>query len=535
MTVKAALDQKVRGENVYRAMQAIEKELRSIVGHKTFRPILFADIPISARASVSEMFMFIDAKSDRDKARLVYGANEYAELGEETHAPTILIITIMVMLTEAANRGHEIEIHDVPTAFLWPDADVEDVKLYGVIRKDVTDILVRLFPHFQEWVDEKGRLYVQLLKFIYGTKQAALKFFLYLKKFFIKHGFHQSVADRCLFLKFCEEFGRLEVATYVDDLPCTAETTAGMKWIHDILQAEWTTTFQQGDNLLLLGMSIVRNLADRTIKVSMPKVIDKLVKKFGAGVKPQKHPFTDAQMKAKTTSPLLTAPAQTEYKAIVMTLMFPMRYVRIDISFHTTYLSCYMSAPTDHHLFLAKQLVGYLMATPDRGITHGGVVNPGPTMIDLSADGSHAIHDNGRGHGMVIVTVWGKAVAWRSYKIPHVTLSSSETELSPASESVTWGIWAIQLCKDLGNAVTRPIQLEQDNQSAMEINEQGRASFKRSKHILVRHEFITEHIESGEVAQVWTPTSEIVSDIGTKPLDWPQLKYLLNKIGMDTD
>ena len=77
--------------------------------------------------------------------------------------------------------------------------------------------------------------------------------------------------------------------------------------------------------------------------------------------------------------------------------------------------------------------------------------------------------------------------------------------------------------------------LEQDNQSTMERNEQGRASFKRSKHILVRHEFITEHVESGAVTQVWTPTAEIVSDIGTKPLDWPQLKYLLGKIGMDTD
>ena len=66
------------------------------------------------------------------------------------------------------------------------------------------------------------------------------------------------------------------------------------------------------------------------------------------------------------------------------------------------------------------------------------------------------------------------------------------------------------------------------------MNEQGRASFKRSKHILVRDEFITEHITSGLLQQVWTPTVEIVADIGTKSLDWPQLQFLLNKIGMHT-
>ena len=239
-------------------------------------------------------------------------------------------------------------------------------------------------------------------------------------------------------------------------------------------------------------------------------------------------------MKDGDTNPL-TAEEKSVFQSLVMSLMFPMRLVRIDISFHTTWFSTFSSRPTRHHLKLAKQLVGYLMATPDRGITHGGVIDYFPTMVDLSADGSHALHEDGRGHGMVIVLVNGIAVAWRSYKIPHVTLSTAETELSPSSESVTWGIWGVQLCKDLGNPILRPIQLQQDNQSAIEMNAQGRASFKRSKHILVRDEFITQHINSGLVTQVWTPTSGMLADIGTKPLPWPQLRYLLSKLGMDVD
>ncbi|RAN68450.1 hypothetical protein B5P42_31440, partial [Bacillus sp. SRB_331] len=74
--------------------------------------------------------------------------------------------------------------------------------------------------------------------------------------------------------------------------------------------------------------------------------------------------------------------------------------------------------------------------------------------------------------------------------------------------------------------------INQDDQGAIFL-ENNRSSKSRTKHIDVRHHFIREKVEEGRIMVKYCPTSEMVADILTKPLNkgptentgrttWPQ-------------
>jgi hypothetical protein len=72
-----------------------------------------------------------------------------------------------------------------------------------------------------------------------------------------------------------------------------------------------------------------------------------------------------------------------------------------------------------------------------------------------------------------------------------------------------------------------PIELHQDNQSAIYSNNSGIASFKRAKHINLRAIYITDLIRANVIRLKYTPTQYMIADLGTKvhPLD--RLIFLL--------
>ena len=57
----------------------------------------------------------------------------------------------------------------------------------------------------------------------------------------------------------------------------------------------------------------------------------------------------------------------------------------------------------------------------------------------------------------------------------------------------------------------------QDNTASITMNNAGGGSFRRSKHMLVRNNFIQEHITNMVVKQLWISTNDMIADGGTKP------------------
>jgi hypothetical protein len=65
----------------------------------------------------------------------------------------------------------------------------------------------------------------------------------------------------------------------------------------------------------------------------------------------------------------------------------------------------------------------------------------------------------------------------------------------------------------------------QDNLSAIGIINNG-GSFNRSKHMVARHGFVKQHVESGDIIFRHCPGDTMPADMLTKPLDGTRLKKL---------
>jgi hypothetical protein len=48
---------------------------------------------------------------------------------------------------------------------------------------------------------------------------------------------------------------------------------------------------------------------------------------------------------------------------------------------------------------------------------------------------------DGKGQGTIIITLGGRVIGFRTFKLKHVTLSSTESEISATSEGVTYALW----------------------------------------------------------------------------------------------
>jgi hypothetical protein len=91
--------------------------------------------------------------------------------------------------------------------------------------------------------------------------------------------------------------------------------------------------------------------------------------------------------------------------------------------------------------------------------------------------------------------------------------------LSKANQEASW---IRQILQELGCPLTGKISLFEDNQSAISYIYNTKIS-SQSKHIGVRHAFIKDSLEKGDIEIIYKSTNENVADTLTKPL--PTTKF----------
>lgn len=124
----------------------------------------------------------------------------------------------------------------------------------------------------------------------------------------------------------------------------------------------------------------------------------------------------------------------------------------------------------------------------------------------------------------------GGAVSWLSRKQPTIAMSTTEAEYMALSSTVQEASWLSQFENQFNFGVQRnPIKIFCDNTSALNLATTTGYS-ARTKHIDVRHHFLREFIESGQINLVHIPTGEMVADVLTKPLN--SVKHLFCSEGM---
>lgn len=91
--------------------------------------------------------------------------------------------------------------------------------------------------------------------------------------------------------------------------------------------------------------------------------------------------------------------------------------------------------------------------------------------------------------------------------------------------------WMYSLLKDMGLPNLPPTIIKSDNQAALSIAVNP-VLHKRTKHIEIDCDFISDKINEGEITTAHVPSHSQVADMLTKPLPVKQHNYLLRKFGV---
>jgi hypothetical protein len=87
-----------------------------------------------------------------------------------------------------------------------------------------------------------------------------------------------------------------------------------------------------------------------------------------------------------------------------------------------------------------------------------------------------------------------------------------------------------QTLKDYG-VIFDKVPLLCDNESAIKIS-YNPVQHSKTKHIEIRHHFIRDHVEKGDIYLSYVSTKNQLADIFTKALDEPRFRALRNELNV---
>ncbi len=122
-------------------------------------------------------------------------------------------------------------------------------------------------------------------------------------------------------------------------------------------------------------------------------------------------------------------------------------------------------------------------------------------------------------------------INFSSKKQKHITLSTTESELSSLSDCIEMSIHIKHLLKEF--QIDSNIIVYEDNISTIQISKKGPASHGKSKFMAVKINYIHDNIQNNAIAVKYVPTTNQIADIFTKPLQGNLFRKLRSNIVKD--
>ena len=204
---------------------------------------------------------------------------------------------------------------------------------------------------------------------------------------------------------------------------------------------------------------------------------------------------------------------ETAYRGMVGSLMYLIAS-RPDIVFTVSLCARFQSDPRESHVANIKRVFRYLKGTDNLCLWY-------PKQCDFTlvgytdADYAGYLADRKSTSGMAQF-LGPCLVSWGSRKQNSISLSTTEAEYIAAASCCTQLLWLKQQLSDFGISMGS-LEIRCDNTSAINISKNP-VHHSRTKHIDVRHHFLRDHVEKGNIKLTHVRTEEQIADIFTKPL-----------------
>ena len=139
-------------------------------------------------------------------------------------------------------------------------------------------------------------------------------------------------------------------------------------------------------------------------------------------------------------------------------------------------------------------------------------------LVHWWIDGAFAMHRDMQSHTGGAMSLGKGVIYGMSTRQKLNTQSSTEAELVAVDDCMSQVLWTRYFLDAQGYNIN-DCMIYQDNKSAILLEQNGQASSsKRTRHINIRHYFVTDDANCGEIKLKHCPTTKMLGDYFTKPL-----------------
>ncbi|RVW29670.1 Retrovirus-related Pol polyprotein from transposon TNT 1-94 [Vitis vinifera] len=274
----------------------------------------------------------------------------------------------------------------------------------------------------------------------------------------------------------------------------------------------------------ILGMRIIRDKANGTLKLSQSEYVKKVLSRFNMNeAKPVSTPLGSHFKLSKEQSPKTEEErdhmSKVPYASAIGSLMYAMVCTRPDIAHAVGVVSRFMSRPGKQHWEAVKWILRYLKGSLDTCLCFTGASLKLQGYVDADFAGDI---DSRKSTTGFVFTLGGTAISWTSNLQKIVTLSTTEAEYVAATEAGKEMIWLHGFLDELGKKQEMGI-LHSDSQSAIFLAKNS-AFHSKSKHIQTKYHFIRYLVEDKLVILEKICGSKNPADMLTKGVTIEKLK-----------
>lgn len=407
--------------------------------------------------------------------------------------------------------------------FDWPldQLDVVTAFLYGVMKEQVFCVI----PEGVEMDDDFDCL--ELVKAIYGLKQASRVWNETFDEFVCSIGFQVSAFDPCLYIKVVDGHCVL-LLVYVDDVLVTGSSLDLIAQTKSDLKMRFEMT-DSGKCTFVLGIELVDG-PNGSVTMCQRRYVDDILKRFG--MDECKATVSPVDLSSRLVPSKDATKVDAPFREAVGALMHLMTATRPDIAYAVGYVSRFMENPQQEHWIAVKRIFRYLQGTKSHGICYqpsGKIDFCGCSDADWAGD--QADRKSTSGYAFMLL---GAPISWGSKKQSSVSLSTSEAEYIALSLAIQEGKWIHRLLCEILKAANESgpeLIILEDNQSCIKMTKNP-VNHGRAKHIDIKYHHIRDEVKRGEVKLEYCETTNMLADIMTKGLSGPRHKNLTAALGI---
>ena len=271
-------------------------------------------------------------------------------------------------------------------------------------------------------------------------------------------------------------------------------------------------------------------------------------------------------------SSAVTCPAKNEdatfpYASALGAILY-LRLTRPDLMVAISILAKFMQNPSMAHWRAIKDVLRYVKGSIGRGLLYAssGLTLQQPWKLRLWVDSDYATcTDTRRSRAGFLIFLNKNLVSFNSVQqrgakrpaipdglrdsypglklpstcmdgepVPSMATGTCEAEYMALSLAVKELIWLYMVLRSMGVKIDKPCVVYEDNTAATKIANNVTA-IKRTKHIDVRHHFLREHVDLGNITIVQVSTKDQLADFMTKVLGKEAFLRMRELVTSDAD